>query len=170
MATTVLEMDKRNEAAENLKLELKRVIRASRQSVFDAWTRPETIRLWFGPEGKQVGEVAADARVGGGYSIAMLSTGCAGTPGGGTETVEVPRPSSASGRYLRVEPYDLLQFTWIGSWDPTVESLITLRFTDVADGTELSFLQEKFSSEESRSQHTFGWAGSFEKLQRLLEA
>lgn len=162
MATTVLEMDKRSEAGENLKLEMKRVIRASRQRVFDAWTRPETIRLWFGP-GRELGEVLADAEVGGEYSFTMLTKvdadGC-----------DVTQTSSAKGRYVRVEPYDLLQFTWIGSWDPSVESMVTLTFTDVEGGTELAFVQQRFSSEASRDQHSFGWTAGLDKLKQVLEA
>ena len=163
MATTVLEMDKRNEAGENLKLEMKRVIRASRQRVFDAWTRPETIRLWFGP-GRELGEVLADAKVGGDYSFTML------TKEGAANGVDVIQTSSAKGRYVRVEPYDLLQFTWIGSWDPSVESMVTLTLTDVEGGTELVFVQQRFSSEASRDQHAFGWTPALDKLKQVLEA
>jgi uncharacterized protein YndB with AHSA1/START domain len=167
MATTVLEMDKQSESGESLKLEMKRVIRASRQRVFDAWTRPETIRLWFGP-GRELGEVLADAKVGGEYSFTML-TKLAGDAGA-ADRCDVVQTSSAKGRYVRVEPYDLLQFTWIGSWDASVESMVTLTFTDVEGGTELAFVQQRFSSEASRDQHEYGWAPALDKLKQVLES
>lgn len=47
MTTAMVEQQTKNEQKQDLKLEIRRVIRASRQQVFDAWTRPATIRLWF---------------------------------------------------------------------------------------------------------------------------
>jgi uncharacterized protein YndB with AHSA1/START domain len=35
--------------SENLKVEIRRVIHASRRRVYEAWTRPEEIQRWFGP-------------------------------------------------------------------------------------------------------------------------
>ena len=52
---------------EKLSLEVKRVIKAPRDRVYAAWTDPAQLRTWFGPEGVQTRDLAADVRVGGKY-------------------------------------------------------------------------------------------------------
>ena len=63
--TTMLNPQVVSNPAENLTLQLSRIIRASRQRTFDAWTRPENIRQWFGGN-RTIGEVEIDPRKGGG--------------------------------------------------------------------------------------------------------
>src|ERR1700738_3199988 len=91
-----------NKEQGSLKLELTRVIKANRQRVFDAWTRPEMIRQWFGAEGKMVAEVSADAKVGGAYGIAM--TGNCDAEEGKAGEIDMRRDSAVSGRYIKVDP------------------------------------------------------------------
>ncbi len=157
MATSVVEMQKTNEAT---RLEVVRVIKASRRRVFDAWTRPEMIRQWFGPGGMTVPEVTADARVDGTYGI---TTHGAMEPGGVEHTGRV------EGRYTRVEPYELLAFTWSASWAPGEESLVTITLRDVEGGTEMTLVHEGFTTEGSRDGHGKGWSSGLTKLQQLLE-
>jgi uncharacterized protein YndB with AHSA1/START domain len=145
-----------------ISLELTRVIRAPRQRVFDAWTRPETIRQWFGPEGFTTPLVRTDPKPGGPYEIHMEGPKpCEG---------EVQRTSAVTGSYTKVNPYDLLQFTWAATWSPEDVSLVTIHLRDVEGGTELRLLHERFSSESSCKGHTAGWAGALVKLAHLLEA
>ena len=46
-------------------LVLTRTFDAARQLVFDAWTRPELLRRWFGPHGHRLVKCDVDLRVGG---------------------------------------------------------------------------------------------------------
>jgi uncharacterized protein YndB with AHSA1/START domain len=50
-----------------------RVFDAPRELVFAAWTDPDQVASWFGPEGVNVvpGSVAIDLRVGGRYELMM---------------------------------------------------------------------------------------------------
>lgn len=151
-------------AGKGLTLELTRVIKASRQRVFDAWTRPEFIRQWFGPAEKECSAVELDPRVGGAYMIELRGAGCSGV-GGDTDTV---RTSRATGRYIKVDPYDLLQFTW--RWDPDApETLVTVALRDVDGGTEIKLTHERFATEAERDAHQHGWTGSLDKLARFAE-
>jgi uncharacterized protein YndB with AHSA1/START domain len=55
-----------SEAAEKKPvLQLNRVIAAPRERVFAAWTTPEAIKVWFGPESCRVLDAQVDLRVGG---------------------------------------------------------------------------------------------------------
>jgi uncharacterized protein YndB with AHSA1/START domain len=167
MATgSVVEMQMKDDASEGLKLELVRVIKASKRRVFDAWTRPETIRLWFGPKGKTAADVTADAHVGGDYRISMKPGDCEVPP---VEGIDMTRSSAVTGRYTRVDPYDVLAFTWQGDWPGAEESLVTIELRDVEGGTEMTLRHERFLTEQAVKSHTYGWTGSLVKLAELLE-
>lgn len=56
---------------------LTRVIAAPRERVFQAWTNPEQITQWFGPDGFKVDTLECDLRVGGRWRF--LYTGPDGT-------------------------------------------------------------------------------------------
>ncbi|WP_263368283.1 SRPBCC family protein [Edaphobacter bradus] len=163
MATSVVEMQAKSESKENLKLEVKRVIKASRQRVFDAWTRPETIRLWFAPGTSRVTDASLDAREGGAWRLAM--TGGCGEEG----LPDTNRVHAVTGRYTRVEPYDVLAFTWKSPANPDEESLVTIELKDVEDGTELTLTHERFLTVESRDRHLAGWSIVVPKLQEFFE-
>jgi len=145
-----------------ISLEMTRVIRAPKERVFDAWTRPETIRQWFGPEGYTTLPVKSDPKPGGAYEITM--EGAALSPD------EQIRRSTVTGTYTKVNPYDLLQFTWAATWAPDETSLVTIHLRDVDGGTELRLVHERFASENSCKGHTAGWTGAMVKLTKLLEA
>jgi uncharacterized protein YndB with AHSA1/START domain len=163
MATSVVEMQKKSEPQENLRLEIKRVIKASRQRVFDAWTRPETIRLWFEPRGFTMAEANIDAREGGEYRFTM--NGVCGEDG----QPDLSQSSMVTGRYVRVEPYDVLAFTWTSCRNPEEESLVTIGLKDVAGGTEMTLTHDRFLTVESRDRHFGGWSSVVPKLQEFFE-
>jgi uncharacterized protein YndB with AHSA1/START domain len=54
---------------------LARVIDAPRESVFDAWTDPEQLSVWFGPEGLTIETHEIDVRVGGVWRFDMVGAG-----------------------------------------------------------------------------------------------
>ncbi|WP_410660900.1 SRPBCC family protein [Amycolatopsis sp. lyj-112] len=49
----------------DLEIVMTRSFDAPRALVFDAWTKPELVRRWFGPHGTEVLECEIDLRVGG---------------------------------------------------------------------------------------------------------
>ena len=150
---------------QGLKLEMTRVIKASKQRVFDAWTRPEFVRQWFGSEVKTCTNAETDPRVGGAYLFEMSGGSCGGGEGA-TDTITTSR---ATGRYVKVEPFDLLVFTWRGDWNPEEETLVTVALRDVDGGTEIKLTHERFATEASRDAHQHGWSESMDKLVRFLE-
>jgi uncharacterized protein YndB with AHSA1/START domain len=144
-----------------------RVIRAPRSRVYQAWTDPEILQKWFGPPGKHCPEASIDLRVGGAYSITMAPDDAppdaVDSCGGGQQT-------TAFGKYTKIVPNELLQFTWASNWSPGEQSLVTISLKDVKSGTELTILHENFITEASRDGHNQGWAGCLEELAAMLEA
>jgi len=50
---------------QNFRLEIKRFIKAPPDRVYAAWTQPEQLRQWFGPENVQTNNLIAEPRAGG---------------------------------------------------------------------------------------------------------
>lgn len=134
-------------------LTLKRRIDAAPAKVYAAWTQPEKIALWFGPDSGEVLEAQLDPRVGGQFHIAFK-----------TESGE---RHDVAGRYREVEPDRKLVFTWAWKSTPERESLVTLTMKPDGDGTLLTVLHEQFFDEKARDGHRMGWLGALDKLERV---
>ena len=156
------------QAVPTFMLSQNRVIRAPRSRVYEAWTNPEILKQWFGPDNMYCPEAMLDVRVGGEYRIAVLPTAEAAASEATSDSER--RHAAAVGSYTKIAPNELLQFTWSPNWNLGEQSLVTVTFKDVEGGTELTLIHENFNSEESRDGHNKGWAGSFDKLVRILEA
>jgi uncharacterized protein YndB with AHSA1/START domain len=135
-------------------LEMSRIIRASREEVFSAWTDPEKLKLWWGPGPVSCPEAHVELREGGAYRIANLD------PDGSVVWI--------SGRFERVRAPEELVYTWkIGS-RPEETTLVRVTFLEHAEGTELRLAHERFATEAVRDMHLQGWGGCLDKLQALL--
>jgi uncharacterized protein YndB with AHSA1/START domain len=141
------------ETREDLKLEIRRVIKARRSRVFESWTTPELMQQWFAPNGMRVIKASADLRVGGEYRVEMR----------GVDDAEY----MATGIYRAIVLNELLSFTWAGGCDPGKETLVTISFRDFEHGTELILTHERFSSAEAAARHERGWNGCLDKLEEL---
>lgn len=152
-----------NEAnvGEQQKVELRRVIRASRERVFQAWTKPESLGCWFGPGAIRMERAVMDVRTGGKYRIELR-----GTADGNPEHRD--REVSVEGQYIAVIPNEMIRFTWKPKWNPGEESEVTVKLRDVEGGTELVLTHERFATLESRNGHSQGWTSSLNKLEAYL--
>ena len=140
------------ETREDLKLEIRRVIKAPRPRVFASWTTPELMQRWFAPRGMRVANASADLRVGGEYRVEIR----------GVDDAEYV----ATGAYRKIVPNELLSFTWGNGCDPhSKETLVTITFRDFEDGTELILIHEGFSSADAAARHERGWTGCLDKLE-----
>ena len=135
-------------------LTLKRRFNAPPAKVFSAWTDPEKIMHWFGPEQAETLRAESDARVGGRYRIVMR------TPDGEEHDV--------SGVYREVVPNQKLVFTWAWRSTPERESLVTVLLKSDGDGTLLTLMHEQFFDEPARDRHQHGWNGALEKLEKFI--
>ncbi len=163
--TTMVNPPVDSKPSENLKVQLSRVIRASRQRTFDAWTRPENMRQWFGPN-RTIANLEINPRKDGAYLIELEGGPCDSTKA----KADIAPNVVISGRYIKVDPYDLLSFTWASNLDPTEETLVTVAFKDATEGTEVTITHERFASELSRQRHETGWTGAIDKLKTFAES
>ena len=136
-----------------LKLQVSKVIRAKRTRVYEAWTKPETMQEWFGPEGMTCTDAKLDVRVGGEYRLEVTAR-------------ETGRVSVAAGVYQEVVPNERLRFSWVGSWRAGEESVVTVSLKDVDGGTEVTITHERVAEAEAMAGYEQGWTGSLAKLAR----
>jgi uncharacterized protein YndB with AHSA1/START domain len=139
-------------------LVISRVIDAPRPLVFKAWTQPEHIARWWGPQGFTTIHCEMDIRVGGAYRVAMRSPE-------GTERWK-------RGVYREiVEPERIVfTFTWENP-DNTVphhELLTTVTFDEVGSKTRLTLRQGPFIDARHSDSHGVGWHSTFERLAEYL--
>lgn len=136
-------------------LTLKRRIKAPAARVYAAWTDPEKLIRWFGPDSGPVLLADLDVRVGGRFHVRFRTLD-------GEE-------HNVGGTYREVVPDERLVFTWAWFSTPERESLVTVTVKPDGDGTMLTLLHEQFFDQAARDGHERGWTGSMEKLARWAE-
>ena len=143
-------------AAKSISLRIERDFKAPRELVYRAWTDPEHLARWWGPEGMTASHVELDPRVGGRYRCSMMS------PDGNELWVR--------GTYREVVEAERLVFSWAWETDgkPGQETQVTLEFHEIAGGTRLVVIHDGFETEDSRDQHRFGWSSSLDCLAKTL--
>jgi len=125
------------------------------ERVWQAWTEAKALSAWFGPRSTAAQTHAEfDVRVGGHYLIRFHASD--------GETHQV------SGTYQEVIPNRRLVFTW--SWVSTPEriSRISIDLKPVDDGTELTFVHDRFYDAQARDNHEKGWLTFFPQLDTYL--
>jgi uncharacterized protein YndB with AHSA1/START domain len=134
---------------DGIALVARRTIRASASRLFDAWTQPDKLRVWWGPRPVTCSGAEVDLRVGGRYRIHNL------LPDGSTLVVE--------GEFQVVEPPHRLVYTWRAGADQA--SRVTVRFEPRNEATEVIVVHEQIPDEAIRESHVAGWTGCLDGLE-----
>ncbi|MEP7014708.1 MAG: SRPBCC domain-containing protein [Verrucomicrobiota bacterium] len=142
---------------ENLSLEVTRLIKAPRDRVYEAWTDPDQMKQWFGPESVQTNDFVADVRVGGKYRWDLTNS--------------EGEKMTALGEYREMQSGKKIVFTW--KWDDdevweNYTSVVTVELSDRDGGTEVRLTHEQLPSEQSRDGHTEGWTSLLNKLEKFF--
>lgn len=131
-------------------LTLVRRIKAAPARVFEAWTQPEVLALWWGPHHTRVTEAEIDAREGGRFRIVLVEdTG--------------PR-HEVSGTYAEIVPEQRLVFSWAWTNAPERVSRVTVVFRPIPEGTEVTVTHDRFADEGTATRHRRGWTESLDRL------
>ena len=151
-------------AAAERELVLRRVLNASRRSVFRCWTEPELIKRWFTPPPFTTVHAEVDLRPGGANLVVMRSP----------EGQEFPNP----GVYLEVVPDLRLVLTdaYTRAWEPSEKPFMTLvlNFEDAGEGRTLytaRALHWSVADREAHEQMGFheGWNVATSQLEALAQ-
>jgi uncharacterized protein YndB with AHSA1/START domain len=124
--------------------------------VFEAWTKPELLKLWWAPKssGLSLLSCEADVRVGGRYRFELGH--------------EASKPMAFFGRYLEVTPPSRLVWTN----DESDDGAVTTVTFEEKGGTTLLVIHELYPSKEALDGTIAGMEGgmpeSFAQLDELL--
>ena len=146
--------DPESPAAGTIALLVRRVIRATPERLFEAWTDPTQLRSWWGPEGVSCAGAEVDLRVGGRYRIDNAF------PDG--------RVVVLMGEFEVIERPNRLTYTWRIDGSPAASERVTVRFEPRTGGTEVIVTHERIPDEAARDQHRSGWEGCLEGLVRFV--
>jgi uncharacterized protein YndB with AHSA1/START domain len=131
-----------------------RVLWASPEEVFDAWTDPKSLALWMAPGSVSRSIVESDPRVGGRFRIVMKGPDC---------------ENEHTGEYLVLDRPRALVFTWISRATRGKSTTVSVGIRRLGPGqTEVTLLHEGLPDEQATSQHGSGWGHILDKLGAAL--
>ncbi len=152
-------------------LVIKRTIHAPLKQVWEAWTKPELIKGWWGPNGFTIPSIQMDFRVGGKFLNAMRS------PEG--------KDYWSTGKILEIQPMKRIVMTdsfadekgnvilageygMDGDWPE--EMLVTVNFEqDSPNTTSFTLVYAGIPDEENLKMAKASWNDMFDKLEAILK-
>jgi len=140
-------------AVDDRTLVLTRVLDVPRARVFEAWTTPEQIAQWWGPEGFTTEDCEMDIRRGGAYRVSMRS------PEG---VVRRKR-----GTYCEIVAPERIVFTFAwedGNGELGHQTIVTVTLEDLGDRTRLTLKQTLFETTAWCEDHRRGWTSCLERF------
>src|SRR3982750_20910 len=135
-------------------ISVKRFLRARRERVFEAWTRPELMTRWFFPGANWSAAVVSNLKVGGRYELRMRDAE------GGSHV--------QFGEYREIVPVSRLVFTWSCPELSVVDSVVTVDLVDLGGRPELVLTHELSADPKIRRGHEEGWQGCLGNLEKAL--
>lgn len=140
-------------------LVITRIFDAPRSLVYKAWTEPEHMVQWLGPQGFTSKILKSELRVGGTYRFYMRD------PQGGDHWQQ--------GVFREIIAPEKLVFTyeWANEQGQATrpQTVVTILLEEMAGKTRLTLRQGIFESVSARDDHQGGWNSSFERLADYLK-
>jgi uncharacterized protein YndB with AHSA1/START domain len=142
-----------NTQTQSAALVVKRTMPFAPDVLFRAFTDPKEMSRWFFADKGWTCDAGNDFQVGGAFHVAMRKD---------KDTVV-----RHEGIYKEIVPGEKLVFTWNSPF--AHDSVVTLLFSKVKDGTEMTLTHE-FLAAEQRENHNRGWNGCLDNLQGYLRS
>src|SRR5690349_10296219 len=141
----------------NNSVTLHRVLKASPEKVYRAFTESDALASWLPPYGFTCIVHNMDVKPGGNYKMSFINF----STGNG---------HSSGGTYLELKPNEFLKYTDKFD-DPNLpgEMITSVWLKKVSTGTELKVIQEGIPTVIPTEMCYLGWQESLEKLTKLVE-
>src|ERR1700761_4376423 len=141
-----------DETESNETVVVRRFFSLPRERVFAAWLDPVALATFMRPRADATATAEVDARTGGKFLIVMRPSGNA---------VE------HSGSYLEIDPPKRLSFTWKSVNTDSLDTVVTIEFHEVDQGTDLILTHRRLPVTRVDS-HRVGWTLIIEELEAVL--
>ena len=138
-------------------LVITRIFDAPRHLVFQAWTEPDRVARWWGPQGFATVYCDMDVRLGGTFRV------CVRSPAGVEQWKQ--------GVYREVSAPERLVFTFAwedANGEPGHETVVTVTFAEHGGKTKLTLHQAVFETVEACNDHQRGWTSTLQCLAEYL--
>jgi uncharacterized protein YndB with AHSA1/START domain len=150
-------------------LVIERLFDAPREKVWKAWTDPELLKRWWGPEGFTAPFIQLDLRVGGKCLYCMRSPDGKDYWSTGTFREIVPPSRFVVTDSFADEHGNVVPATYYGmSSEFPRELLITVTLEDQGGQTKMTLVHTGMPGGEDRDMAKAGWSQSFDKLAAVL--
>ncbi|NTV22763.1 MAG: SRPBCC family protein [Nanoarchaeota archaeon] len=136
---------------------LHRVLKATPEKVYRAFTEPDALASWIPPYGFICVIHKMDVKVGGNYKMSFIN-------------FSAGKGDSFGGKYLELKQNEFLKYT--DKFDnPNLpgEMITSVWLKQVSCGTEIKIVQEGIPSAIPVEMCYLGWQESLEKLAKLVE-
>lgn len=141
----------------NNKVTLHRVLAATPEKIFKAFTNADAMAFWLPPYGFVCKVHSMDFKVGGKYKMSFTNFGTGNS-------------HSFGGEYLEIKPNEYLKYSDEFD-DPNLpgQMITTIEIKSVLCGSELFITQEGIPDAIPIEMCYLGWQESLEKLKKLVE-
>ncbi len=160
---------KRNIPGSNL-IEITRVFQAPVEQVFGAWSTPDLVKQWWGPNQYSAPTVKIDFRVGGKFTFAMKGPDNKIIWSSGNYEEIIPNKKIVNTDYfsdedgVMVSPQSL---DMPGEWGDKL--FVTVDFEAISKDQTKMVLSHEGIPQEMHDDCIKGWTESIDKLQKLIE-
>jgi uncharacterized protein YndB with AHSA1/START domain len=138
------------------KLEIKRILDASPEEVFAAWTDPEKMKKWLSPENLTVKNAKSENKVGGEYVVAM-------------HDAQKDEIHMAVGEFKTYEQDRSFSVSWVWKGMEMSETLLSIQLNEVEDGkTEITLTHSGFPVQDAADEHAKGWESTLNNFEKRM--
>ena len=138
---------------ESTKVVVKKLINASCEEVFEAWSNPEQLKKWFFPSKSGWKAISAhDFKVGGQYRHEMC--------------LEMGPSYVHTGIYKEIIPHKKISFTW--NSHIVKDTLVTVELKPVDGMTEVTVIHELTLDRDIQNRHREGWHSCLGNLMKYF--
>jgi uncharacterized protein YndB with AHSA1/START domain len=146
-----------------------RIFDSPRESVWKAWTDPDLIKRWWGPEGFTSPYCKIDLRVGGKFLYCMRSPEGKDYWSTGIYREVIPEEKIVFSDSFADESGNVVPATHYGmSADFPLEMLVTVTFEKIGEKTKLTLSHVGIPAGADRDGANVGWNQSLDKLAEAL--
>ena len=147
---------------------IKRTFNLPLNTVWRAWSEPESLKQWWGPEGYTCPDCTIDFRVGGKYLNSMMGEDGKKVWSGGVFREITPKNKIVYSDHFADEKGNIVQASYYqmpGEWPE--ELRVTVAFEEVGGKTNMTLKHEGLPVEMAED-CIKGWQSSFNKLENNL--